>query len=60
MASLPTRWCNRPSASAAAAYKAKQLMDFRVCGLTTPSTLITNDADAVREFAREVIERPAA
>jgi len=35
-------------------------MDFRVCGLTTPSTLITNDADAVREFAREVIERPAA
>jgi ATP-grasp ribosomal peptide maturase len=48
------RWCNRPAHSADAAYKPKQLRDFRACGLATPPTLITNDAQAVRDFADQV------
>jgi hypothetical protein len=45
------RWCNMPAHSADAAYKPKQLREFRACGLATPPTAITNDARAVRDFA---------
>jgi len=48
------RWCNMPAHSADAAYKPKQLRDFRACGLATPPTVITNDAQVVREFAEQV------
>lgn len=52
LASLPgVRWCNRPSASADASYKPKQLQDFWACGLATPPTLLTSDAASVRDFA---------
>jgi len=48
------RWCNMPARSADAAYKPKQLRDFRACGLATPPTVITNDAQTVRGFADQV------
>ncbi len=54
LGSLPVRWCNNPSRSADAAYKVKQLADFRACGLATPPTLVTNCADDVRVFADQV------
>ncbi len=64
LASLPgVRWCNKPSASADAAYKPKQLQDFRDCGLTTPATLLTSDAQSVRDFAAatgQLICKPVA
>lgn len=53
VASLPARWCNHPSASADAAYKPRQLADFRAAGLEVPDTLLANSADAVRRFATE-------
>jgi ATP-grasp ribosomal peptide maturase len=55
LASLPDiRWCNKPSRSADAAYKPRQLADFRSCGLTTPATLLTNSPNALRRFAAKV------
>lgn len=53
VASLPVRWCNHPGAAADAAYKPRQLADFRAAGLDAPDTLLTNCADAVRRFADE-------
>jgi glutathione synthase/RimK-type ligase-like ATP-grasp enzyme len=50
---LPARWCNHPAASADAAYKPRQLADFRAAGLDVPDTLLANSADAVRRFAAE-------
>lgn len=53
LTSLPVPYLNHPSRAADAAYKPRQLKDLRSCGLTTPPTLVTNSADAVREFATE-------
>ncbi|MGH3718974.1 MAG: MvdC/MvdD family ATP grasp protein [Pseudonocardiaceae bacterium] len=51
LASLPALWCNHPSRVADAAYKPVQLARAAAAGLTVPDTLITNEPDAVREFA---------
>jgi ATP-grasp ribosomal peptide maturase len=51
LTSLPVPYLNHPSRTADAAYKPRQLKDLRACGLATPPTLVTNSADAVREFA---------
>ncbi len=51
LTSLPAPYLNHPSRAADAAYKPRQLKDLRTCGLTTPPTLVTNSADAVRRFA---------
>ncbi|MGH3931960.1 MAG: ATP-grasp ribosomal peptide maturase [Pseudonocardiaceae bacterium] len=51
LTSLPVRYLNHPSRAADAAYKPRQLKDLQACGLTTPPTLVTNSAGAVREFA---------
>ena len=52
LASLPALWVNHPSHEADAGYKARQLATAQACGLTVPRTLITNDPDMVRDFAR--------
>lgn len=49
--SLPVPYVNHPARSADAAYKPRQLRDLRACGLSTPPTLVTNSAEAVRRFA---------
>ncbi len=51
LSSLPALWVNHPSRLADAAYKPVQLLTACQCGLTVPDTVITNEADAVREFA---------
>ncbi|MGH3904291.1 MAG: hypothetical protein ACRDTE_08890 [Pseudonocardiaceae bacterium] len=51
LASLPARWVSHPSALADASFKPQQLSRLRRAGLTTPPTLITNKAAAVRDFA---------
>jgi ATP-grasp ribosomal peptide maturase len=63
LASLPVRWFSHPSALADAAYKPRQLAVLKHAGLTVPPTLVTNDADAVRGFAKEfgeLIVKPLA
>ncbi|MEU8416985.1 hypothetical protein AB0C24_29720 [Amycolatopsis japonica] len=63
LTSLPVRWVSHPSALADAAYKPRQLATLKQAGLTVPPTLITNNADAVREFAErfgELIVKPLA
>lgn len=63
LASLPARWVSHPSALADAAYKPHQLTRLRQAGLTTPPTLITNEAAAVRDFAAtygELVVKPLA
>jgi len=54
LASLPTRWINHPSAIADCEYKPRQLAVAASVGFTTPATLITNDPDAVRDFAADI------
>lgn len=51
LASLPVRWVSHPSALADASFKPQQLSRLHRAGLTTPPTLITNKAAAVRDFA---------
>ncbi|MFI6031878.1 ATP-grasp ribosomal peptide maturase [Amycolatopsis magusensis] len=51
LASLPVMWINHPSRNADAAYKPVQLLTAARCGLTVADTLVTNLADAVRDFA---------
>jgi ATP-grasp ribosomal peptide maturase len=63
LSSLPARWVNHPSALADAEYKPRQLAAARQLGMTVPATLITNRAEAVREFAArhgDVIVKPLA
>lgn len=63
LASLPVRWVSHPSGLADAAYKPRQLAVLKQAGLAVPPTLITNDADAVRGFAKEfgeLIVKPLA
>ncbi|MGH3885592.1 MAG: ATP-grasp ribosomal peptide maturase [Pseudonocardiaceae bacterium] len=52
LAALP-RWLNHPCDIARCEYKPVQLQMARTVGLTVPSTLITNDAEAARRFAKE-------
>ncbi|MDQ3404175.1 MAG: RimK domain-containing protein, partial [Actinomycetota bacterium] len=51
LSSLPALWVNHPSRLADAAYKPVQLVTAARCGLAVPDTVITNEADTVREFA---------
>ncbi|MGW8780305.1 ATP-grasp ribosomal peptide maturase [Streptomyces sp. NPDC055796] len=52
LASLPgAHYVNHPWDNRAAEYKPAQLSAARRCGLSVPSTLITNDADRAGEFA---------
>ncbi|MGH3829560.1 MAG: MvdC/MvdD family ATP grasp protein [Pseudonocardiaceae bacterium] len=53
LASLPGLWCNHPSRVADAAYKPVQLVRAAAAGLAVPDTLITNEPNAVREFAAD-------
>lgn len=50
--SLPVRWVNSPDHAASAGYKPIQLCAAAAAGLAVPTTLITNDAQALRRFAR--------
>lgn len=52
LAALP-RWLNHPCDIARSEYKPVQLQMARAVGLTVPPTLITNDAEAARRFAKE-------
>ncbi|MGH3870791.1 MAG: ATP-grasp ribosomal peptide maturase [Pseudonocardiaceae bacterium] len=52
LAALP-RWLNHPCDIARAEYKPLQLAHARTVGLTVPDTLITNDPDEARRFAKE-------
>lgn len=52
LAALP-RWLNHPCDIARCEYKPVQLQMARAVGLTVPPTLITNDAEAARQFAKE-------
>ncbi|WP_051580726.1 MvdC/MvdD family ATP grasp protein [Pseudonocardia acaciae] len=49
--SLPARWINAPTAVHRAEYKPRQLAHAVNAGLSIPDTLVTNDPDAVAEFA---------
>ncbi len=49
--SLPTTWINAPSSVHRAEYKPRQLAHAAAAGLTVPPTLVTNDPQAVAEFA---------
>lgn len=48
--SLPCRWINHPEKMVTADYKPYQLELARACGLETPDTLLTNQAEAARQF----------
>ncbi|MGH3795112.1 MAG: ATP-grasp ribosomal peptide maturase [Pseudonocardiaceae bacterium] len=52
LAALP-RWLNHPCDIARAEYKPIQLQMAHAVGLTVPPTLVTNDAEAARRFAKE-------
>ncbi|MCY0961490.1 ATP-grasp ribosomal peptide maturase [Streptomyces sp. H27-H5] len=64
LSALECRWMNHPTAAARAEYKPVQLAAARACGLSIPSTLITNRPDAVRQFAAEMpgplVSKPVA
>lgn len=49
--SLPATWINTPSSVQHAEYKARQLAHATVAGLSVPPTLVTNDPQAVADFA---------
>lgn len=54
LASLPgTHYVNHPWRNRNAEYKPAQLAAAGRCGLDVPPTLLTNDPDQAREFARE-------
>lgn len=57
------RWINHPSALADAEYKPRQLATARRLGMAVPPTLITNRAEAVRDFAArhgDLVVKPLA
>lgn len=63
LVSLPARWVSHPSALADASFKPLQLSRLRRAGLTTPPTLITNKAAALRDFAArygDLVVKPLA
>ncbi len=49
--SLPVTWINAPGKVYRAEYKPRQLAHATVAGLTVPPTLVTNDPQAVADFA---------
>ncbi|MDJ0344216.1 hypothetical protein QMK19_28835 [Streptomyces sp. H10-C2] len=51
---LPVPWMNHPSRAAAAEFKPEQLRVAAAAGLDTLPTLVTNSAEEVRRFAKEV------
>ncbi|MGH3898926.1 MAG: MvdC/MvdD family ATP grasp protein [Pseudonocardiaceae bacterium] len=51
--SLAATWINPPSSVQQAEYKPRQLAHATAAGLTVPPTLVTNDPQAVAEFAAE-------
>lgn len=53
LSSLDALWVNHPARIADASYKPIQLVQAHAAGLTVPDTLITNEPEAVREFAAE-------
>ncbi|MEU1598364.1 ATP-grasp ribosomal peptide maturase [Streptomyces sp. NPDC005708] len=54
-AALPgARWINNPHHDRVAAHKPQQLVVATRCGLRVPRSLITNDPDAARDFAKQV------
>jgi ATP-grasp ribosomal peptide maturase len=64
LCSLPCRWVNHPSRAADAEFKPMQLQTATACRMRIPRTLLTNDAQAVREFAASlsgpVVYKPLA
>ena len=52
LSSLPALWINHPGRTADAVYKPAQLATAATLGMNVPDTLITNDPEAVRVFAR--------
>ncbi len=59
LGSLDVLWVNHPSRESDA-LKPHQLDVARRCGLTVPETLVTNDPDSVRAFAKAIDEPLAA
>lgn len=53
LASLPALWCNHPSRAADAAYKPVQLVRAARAGLSVPDTVLTSEAETVRQFSQE-------
>ncbi|MPZ66109.1 MAG: hypothetical protein GEU83_11545 [Pseudonocardiaceae bacterium] len=49
--SLPATWINAPGSVHRAEYKPRQLAHATAAGLTVPPTLVTNDPQAVADFA---------
>jgi ATP-grasp ribosomal peptide maturase len=64
LGSLPCLWVNHPSRAADAEFKPMQLQTATACRMRIPRTLLTNDAQAVREFAASlsgpVVYKPLA
>ncbi|WP_130343079.1 hypothetical protein [Herbihabitans rhizosphaerae] len=52
LSSVPLRWVNHPHRAADAVYKPLQLAVAARCGLTVSRTLISNDPNTVRRFAK--------
>lgn len=50
--SLPVTWMNHPTTSSQAEFKPLQLTTAQQAGLRVPRTLVTNEPDAVRDFAK--------
>jgi glutathione synthase/RimK-type ligase-like ATP-grasp enzyme len=51
---LPVHWLNHPDRIVAASYKPHQLSVAARAGLDIPRTLVTNDAQAVQDFFRDL------
>lgn len=51
LTSLSTLWVNHPARLASASYKPVQMVAAQRSGLVVPDTVVTNEADTVREFA---------
>ncbi|MYW11492.1 ATP-grasp ribosomal peptide maturase [Streptomyces sp. SID2563] len=54
LSALPVRWINNPHHDRIAAHKPQQLVAAARAGLRVPRSLITNDPDEARAFARTV------
>lgn len=54
VSALPVRWINNPHDDRLASHKPQQLVRAVKAGFRVPRSIITNDPDAARAFAREV------
>jgi len=54
VSALPVRWINNPHDDRLASHKPQQLVRAVRAGFRVPRSIITNDPDAARAFAREV------